>query len=609
MLFSTRESIRHESWRAVDELVRGFRQWLGTTARVAVDPESGQEYRWEDVVAFDDAVASGDRERILDALRGTAFLREAVFLFSGGAVPRLGDIPPGGVWIRLLGARHQKAVYRITVQTRFQGSYDLAVNVNHGRTAEQVREEIRWLTLCGEPGVHDPLVEDFGGYWPQQDLWSEEYIPGESLDRTLSRLARQGDDERFRQLFTFFAWSALAAYVDFWDRTGRRHEIAEPDMTNVIVPTHDYQTGARIVSLATVREHRGLVPMLCFFREALVEEAERAYPSLAGLIGWDGLFAPLLEIVGEEEGTRLLREVLHKEGDEPPDAFREALKVFLADVETRGFIPMRLHFAITRYLRWSALSVEPTSQARARTLQEFWDTYGLARVARAYPAARARFFLETVFRGAPAPLVAGLEEIALALRRRKLEGEALIDAITELRSRLDVAPDDDYFLARLSFPYLRPEDAAEFVQSDTGGRSQGDIVITLEDQDGTPFQVRHALSPKEVGRLHRLFVAAKLDVRFRAEHQYLIAVNDRGILIGGIFYEMEDEGRGVHLEKIVVAERFRMKGVADGLMKEFFNRVRAAGAITVTTGFFRPEYFYGYGFKLEKRYAGLVRVL
>jgi long-subunit acyl-CoA synthetase (AMP-forming)/predicted GNAT superfamily acetyltransferase len=609
MLFSNRESIRHESWRAVDELVRGFRQWLGTTARVAVDPESGQEYRWEDVVAFDDAVASGDRERILDALRGTAFLREAVFLFSGGAVPRLGDIPPGGVWIRLLGARHQKAVYRITVQTRFQGSYDLAVNVNHGRTAEQVREEIRWLTLCGEPGVHDPLVEDFGGYWPQQDLWSEEYIPGESLDRTLSRLARQGDDERFRQLFTFFAWSALAAYVDFWDRTGRRHEIAEPDMTNVIVPTHDYQTGARIVSLATVREHRGLVPMLCFFREALVEEAERAYPSLAGLIGWDGLFAPLLEIVGEEEGTRLLREVLHKEGDEPPDAFREALKVFLADVETRGFIPMRLHFAITRYLRWSALSVEPTSQARARTLQEFWDTYGLARVARAYPAARARFFLETVFRGAPAPLVAGLEEIALALRRRKLEGEALIDAITELRSRLDVAPDDDYFLARLSFPYLRPEDAAEFVQSDTGGRSQGDIVITLEDQDGTPFQVRHALSPKEVGRLHRLFVAAKLDVRFRAEHQYLIAVNDRGILIGGIFYEMEDEGRGVHLEKIVVAERFRMKGVADGLMKEFFNRVRAAGAITVTTGFFRPEYFYGYGFKLEKRYAGLVRVL
>ena len=609
MLFGGRESIRQESWRALDDLVRGFRQWLGATVRIAVDPESGQEYRWEDVVAFDDATPPGDRERILDALRSTAFLREAVFLFSGGALPRLGDIPPGGVWIRSLGARHGKAVYRITVQTRFQGSFELAVNVNQGRTTEQVREEIRWLTLCGEPGAHDPLVEDFGGYWPRQDLWSGEFIPGESMERTLNRLARQGDDERFRQLFTFFAWSALAAYVDFWNRTGRKHEIAEPDLTNVIVPSHDYQTGARIVSVAALREHRGLVPMLRFFREALVEAADRAHPSLHGLVGWDGLFAPLLEIVGEDEGTRLLREVLHKEDDEPTDAFREALKAFLADVELRGFVPMRLHFAITRYLRWSALSADPTPQARARTLQEFWDTYGLARVARGYPETRARFFLETVFRGAPPPLIAGLEEIALALRRRKLEGDALIDAITELRSRLDVAADDDYFLARLSFPYLRPEDAAEFVQSDSGGRSQGDIVVTLEDQDGAPFLVRHALSPKEVGRLHRLFVAAKLDIRFRAEHQYLVAVNDRGILIGGIYYELEDEGRSAHLEKIVVAERLRKKGVADGLMKEFFNRVRAAGATTVTTGFFRPEYFYGYGFKLEKRYAGLVKEL
>lgn len=543
MLFSGRESIRQEAWRALDDLVGGFRRWLGATARIAVDPESGQEYGWEDVVAFDEAVPPRDRERIVDALRSTAMLREAVFLFSGGAVPHLGDIPPGGIWIRPLGARHDKAVHRITVQTRFQGSYDLAVNVNQVRTPDQVREEIRWLTLCGEPGAHDPLVEDFGGYWPQQDLWTEEFIPGEVLERTLNRLSRQGDDERFRQLFTFFAWSALAAYVDFWNRTGRKHEIAEPDLTNVIVPTHDYQTGARIVSLSAVREHRGLVPMLRFFREELVEAAERAHPVLAGLVGWDGLFTPLLEIVGEDEGTRLLREVLHKEGDESPDEFRSALKTFLAGIETRGFVPMRLHFAINRYRRWAALSVDPTSQARARTLQEFWDTYGLARVARGYPETRARFFLETVFNGAPGPLVAGLETIALALRRRKLDGDALIDAITELRSRLDVAPDDDYFLARLSFPYLRPEDAAEFVQSDSGGRSQGDIVVRLEDQNGAPFLVRHALSPREVGRLHRLFVAAKLDIRFRAEHQYLVAVNDRGTLIGGIYYELEGEDR------------------------------------------------------------------
>jgi hypothetical protein len=260
MLFAPGEPIRQQAWQALDELVRGFRKWLGPTVRVAVDPETGQEYRWEDVVAFDDAVPAADRQRMLDAIRGTAFLREAVFLFSGGAEPRLPDLPPGGIWIRPLGARHDKTVYRLTVQTRFQGSYDVAVNLNQGRSQDAVREEIRWLVLCGDPGRNEPLVEDFGGYWPDQDLWSEEFIPGESLDRTLKRVARQGDDERFRSLWPFFAWSALAAHVDFWNRTGRRREIADPSMTNVIVPAHDYHAGSRIVSVAAVREHDASSP-------------------------------------------------------------------------------------------------------------------------------------------------------------------------------------------------------------------------------------------------------------------------------------------------------------------------------------------------------------
>jgi long-subunit acyl-CoA synthetase (AMP-forming)/ribosomal protein S18 acetylase RimI-like enzyme len=610
MLFGGRETVRQESWRALDDLVRGFRGWLGPTAHLAVDPETGQEYTWEQVVVFDDAVPPKDRQRLLAAIRETALLREAVFLFSGGATPRLADIPPGGVWIRALDARHGKAVYRATVQTRFQGAYDLAINVNHARTGEQVREEIRYLILCGESGDLAPLVEDFGGYWPIQDLWSEEFIPGESLDRALRRQARANDPERLRYLWPFLAWSTLSAHVDFWNRTGREHEIADPGMTSVIVSPHDYHTGARIVSVASVRPHAGLVPMFRFFREGLVEPVEGEHPSLAGMLGWGALFAPLLEIVGEQEGLRMLREILHREPAGDVDSeFRAALASFVSGIEVRGYVPMRLYFAIRRYARWASLSADATPQARARTLQEFWDTYGLATVAQAYPETRARFFLETVFRGAPGPLVAGLEEIVAKLRRHEIVGDALVEAIADLRARLTVGPDDDAFLARLSFPHLRPEDAAGFVQSASAGRPQSEMVVRLEDEDGDAFHVRHALTPKEVARLHRLFLAAKLDVRFRPEHQYLVAMSERGLLIGGIYYELEDDGHQAHLEKIVVAERYRRKGVADGLMNEFCHRMRAAGASAVTTGFFRPEYFYAYGFKIEKRYAGLVKEL
>jgi GNAT superfamily N-acetyltransferase len=238
-----------------------------------------------------------------------------------------------------------------------------------------------------------------------------------------------------------------------------------------------------------------------------------------------------------------------------------------------------------------------------------YETYGLRRLIREYPETRLRFFRETVFCQGPAPLVQGLDQLIAAMRSGELVGDDLTYSIAELRARLDVGEDDDYFLARISLPYLRPEDDAGFVRSDLGGEQQSEIVVTLEDNDGRPFTARHALNPKEVGRLHRLFQAAKLDVVFRPEHRYLVAINDRQQIIGGIYYELEEGGASAHLEKIVVADAYRRKGVAGGLMNDFFNRLRTAGVETVTTGFFRPGYFYSYGFRIERRYAGLVKDL
>ena len=63
------------------------------------------------------------------------------------------------------------------------------------------------------------------------------------------------------------------------------------------------------------------------------------------------------------------------------------------------------------------------------------------------------------------------------------------------------------------------------------------------------------------------------------------------------------------MEKIVVSDHYRRKGISDLLMNEFFERMRADGLKFVTTGFFRPEYFYRFGFKVERKYSGLVKEL
>lgn len=604
-LFASHEEVRASAADAQRHLREGFRQWLGATARIAVDPETGREYRWEDVVVFEEDGSDQDRRRILSAIKNTVFLKEGVFLFSTGSIIRLSDIPPGGVWIRCIGRRHGKTVYRITIQTRFQGSYDLAVNVNQELAAELVRDELRLMILAGDATERGPLVEDFGGYWPDQDLWSEEFIAGETLKRSMRRLSRSNPD-RLEELWPFFAWSTLSAYVDFWHRSGGRFEIGDADLTNIVVPTEDYQSGVRLVSLSRRRQHDGLLAMLERFLDYFLAPTEKAYPQLAGRVTAEVAFSALIEVLGEAEGTARLRSGLAQDGSGP---LADRLREWLGRIDSRGYVPMRLHFAIERYRRWSGLSADATQEARALTLNELFDTYRLERLAESYPEVRLRFFRETVFRSCAEALGEGLDNAIARIRDRSLPLEDLIHTVDELRAQLEPDPETEYFLARLSYPYLRPEDAARFVRSQQGGRRTSEIVVNLEDHDGNTYRVRHALNPKEVERLHRLFLAAKLEVRFRMEHQYLVAINERLQIIGGIFYEIDEDGLSAHLEKIVVADAYRRRGVADGLMKEFFNRLRVSGVETVTTGFFRPEYFYRFGFRIEKRYAGLVRSL
>ncbi len=594
---------------AVTILNDGFRHWLGRPSRIAVDPETGFEYRWDDVVAFAEDVDDEAKHRLLAAIKSTTMLQEGIFLFSRGSAVRLDDILPGGVWIRLLGTEHGKSVYRMAVKTRNLGQFDLAINLNRELTEDQVMEEIDWLVVCAEERDLGPLVEDFGGYWPEHGLWTEEFIPGETLDRAVIRLSRKDlDSERLEALWPFAAWSAMSAYVDFWNRTGRRLMVADPTPGNVIVPTHDYHTGARLVSIASRREFDSLTAMLRRFMDQLVLPIESLNPLLEGVVGWDIVFSSVLEIVGEAEGRSLLTEVAaqaHRTGCD----FADRLDHYLEVVATRGFLPRRLFFAAKRFRKWDRLAPDATHTVRARTMQELYETYRLSELRESSPESRARFFRETVLRNVSQPLAEGLERLISELRSGQMQTDDLSSAVADLRAHLELDPENDYFLARLSYPYLRPEDDAEYVASVASGVQHSEMVVTFDDPDGRTYGIRHALNPKEIARLHRLFLAAKLPVHFRAEHRFLVAVSDRGHLLGGLFYELEPEAQTAHMDKVVVTESARAHGVAGHLLDELANRLKAENYRWLTTGFFRPQFFYRYGFTVERRYAGLVRSL
>jgi GNAT superfamily N-acetyltransferase len=572
-----------------------------------VDPDTDEEYSWPDVLRFDPAVPDDDRPRLTEALSTTCLLREAIFLLGGGHVIRLSEIPPGGIKVSLLGDRHGKRVYRLGVETRHHGSIDVALNYAYAMTPDEVREEVLWLIVADEERDGERLVEGVGGTWERFGMFTEEFVAGETLDRLVGRLARVETPkgrERLRQLWPFLAWSACRAHLEFWHRTGHRFVAGHPFPGGVVAPSHDYQVGPRIVSLGTRQPFAGLAPLLSSVWDGIVAAIEREHPELAGLAPRELSFGALLEVAGIDEGLRLLARVAREDAALAPEIER-----YVEDVRRHGFVPRRLQLAIDRYRRWAARAEAPTREARAATVAELWQTYRLSRLLAEHPDVRLRFFRETVFAGSPEPVRRALEELGAEVARGAVEGDALVESVRSLRSIVESGSDDEYFLARLSYPHLQPEDAAVFVSTGVGGARRADVVVTLTDQGGRRFQVRPPVNPREVSRLHRLFVDAKLPVSFGPEHDFLVAVGERGEPVGGLFYDHDPDARTAHLDKIVVSEQYRGQGVGEGLMKEFMDRLKGTGVTRLTTGYFRPEFFRRFGFVVDERLGGLVREL
>ena len=98
-----------------------------------------------------------------------------------------------------------------------------------------------------------PLVENFGGYWPEYNLFSEEYIQEETLETYLDRNKKDINDkskiDRWQMRWLHFIWSGVQAYQEFWFRTNFKLSIQPPSPNNLVIPKHDYKLGTNIISI------------------------------------------------------------------------------------------------------------------------------------------------------------------------------------------------------------------------------------------------------------------------------------------------------------------------------------------------------------------------
>jgi len=609
------EELKKISESNIDSLSVGFREWLGENQRIAVDYETNEEYQWEDVISFEEGIDPEDRLRIKNAITKTSVLREAVFMLSKGFQIRLENILPGGIWISQLQTRPDKSIYRITVQTRFHGAFDLTIHLNKNLPPAKVREEIKWLILGGMNKKGERLLPHFGGYWEEYELWTEAFVPRASVAKFLEKEIKKADDEviqRLRELWPHFVWNCSAAYMNFWAVTNYKTQLANPHPENITVPTHDYQTGTLLYSVSKRINSDSPKDFFLNFYKLYIKETLLKYSFLDKKSIWNYIFSGVTECEGEKKALEMIKKFIEQVKEDDSIKSKKDILIraedFVKSVANDGFVPRNLFFAIKRFHRWSAINKNADIDAQSQMLYELYETYQLFDYETEYITTRPVFFLKTAFSNSSESLKNALVDIIKKQRSGEVTADKSQHLYAELHSLPDLTEDEKFFLTRLNYPYLKPKDTAEFVRAGSFEGDASNLVIQLTDEDGNPFLIRSPVSPKEISRLHSLFLESNLIVNFRPEHRFLVALSERGFIIGGLFYELKDE-QTAHMEKIVVSNRYRKTGISENLMNEFLKRLKSEHISYVTTGFFRPEYFYKFGFKVEKKYSGLVKEL
>ncbi len=612
---SDRKEVSEEASKTRDKIRLGFRKWLGTNQRVAVDVETGDEYTWEDVVVYEENIEPDDLQRIKEALVETPLIREAIFFFSQGTVLRLDDILPSGIWISFYKKFSTHTSYRVSVQTRFHGSYNFTINLNETLSSEKVTLESDWLIIACSAVSGQKLTNKFGGYWEKYELWTEEYNPQENVGHYLERMSKHPDEKKSElvyHIWRFFVWNAATASLNFIKLSKYKLQLADYSPDNFIIPKHDYQVGTRLVSIEERVPYGSSSGFIGEFYNQFIAESVKKYPYLNRDSIWNQIYSGIISALGEVEGVEYLNgfksELLSKSDFPDMENALSRLNSFLTDISDGVFIPKRLFFAINRFRRWLNLNEDASIEAQASMLNELYSTYSLNEMEKELPETRIKFYFETCFRDSSDEVKAEFKKIIKEFHHRKIKRKELLVMLSEIKAKFTLSDKEEYFLTRISYSHIRPEDSAQIMKIGAGGHEKENLIVEFFDTDGNPFVIRRPVTPKEISRLHRMFLDANLMVNFNSDHQFLVAVSSRGFIIGGLFYFPVDESR-VHMDKIVVADPFRRKGISDILMKEFFNRMKNERYEYVTTGFFRPEYFYKFGFKVERKYSGLAKKL
>ena len=245
-----------------------------------------------------------------------------------------------------------------------------------------------------------------------------------------------------------------------------------------------------------------------------------------------------------------------------------------------------------------------THQARAELID---GLIGLYRLERYGEVARYTLYRHTYFSSAEPAALESYDALLEALYRHPDRLATSLVELSDLQNALTSAEDRDAF-SRLVFPQAHRPQPLEVYTIGESEHKQVVVRTHLTDIQGEPYDIREPIEPEEIGQIYRLFFQEHFPKTVSELDRYLLVLDSTERIVAGLCYRRQDRDV-VHMEGMVTATPLTGRGIATALLEDFVTRLASHGIKVLKTGFIMREFCEKRGFRVDRRWGGLVRFL
>ena len=577
----------------------------------SMEQELSNGSAWKGNVVFQEGLDPSDVERLRHAIVHTNFLKQAIMLTTDGEICELSRILPDGIWVSSISSLHRQASYRVSITTDSGKHYDLQMVIPHDIDKRRVMRTVFWLVSIRGYPFGRPVLPRFGCWREELGVMALAFVSDLNVwerVRAYASIRTRGAENPLVDVLRKLFVRSMAAFFSAWLASGRRIVPGVVSPSNVVVPDPDFREGTQILSVLDYSDYDGPKSIVEPLVRNFYVQTARHYPWCGKQLDPAWIFHACIEALGETEGLAFLRDVEKTIGSEniggTNSTWSERLSPFFESLRSHPYVPLAISGAIERYRNWERINSGATCAAREQSLLAVQRLYGFDR----FPEwTRYYLFAQTYFEHASREIRDAFSRLVTEMARYPDRSATSHVEVSDLQGMLETEEDRGVF-GRVVFPRMQPKQHIDLLSVRHGNMQEIIMRSEVRDVASVAYSVREPLEPAEVGKLYRLYVTAGFIKSITSQDMFLVLLDESEQVVGGLSHQMMDEGV-VNLDGIVISRYLRGRGLNTALLEDFCARMANQGARVIKTQFFATHFYMRRGFRVDRRFGGLVRFL